>query len=112
MKVWITVLTIIGAAFGLLSGVLVTFGGTLFSMDDMANSGAGVFWISFLTFFLAFTSWKWRKISGILIVISSFYGFIANGLFFTPAFLFLFVGGLLAIFSKQKKVDKSETIAS
>ncbi|MED2975044.1 hypothetical protein P4361_22820 [Fictibacillus sp. B-59209] len=106
MKTWITVLAVLGAIFGLISGFLVTMGGELFSEADMSNDGAGVFWASFFAFVFAFTSWKWRKISGIALVIIACYGFYANGLFFTLAFLFLIVAGLMAVFSK-KKVQKT-----
>jgi hypothetical protein len=106
MKTWITVLAVLGAICGLASGFIVTFAGELFSEADMSNDGAGVFWASFFAFVLAFTSWKWKKASGIGLIIISIYGFVANGLFFTLAFLFLITAGLMAVFSKKKEAAK------
>ncbi|MGD7008261.1 hypothetical protein [Metabacillus sp. 84] len=85
----------------------VLFAGGVFSESEMSTSGAGVFWASTFAFILAFTSWKWRKISGALLIVISIYRFFANGLFFTLAFLFLMNAGLMAVFSKQNQNIKS-----
>ena len=96
MKVWVAVLAIIGGLAGLASGFLVTLFGTGFGEDKMANDGAVVFWLSFLSIFFGFLAWKFNKISGIALIIISVYGFIANGLFFTVAFIFLLLAGILS----------------
>lgn len=102
MKVWIAVLSIIGGIAGIVSGFLVTAGGTIFNETEMASSGASVFWVSILAVFLGFLSWipKVKRLSGIALLIIAIYGFIANGLFFTFAFVFLVIAGCLATFTK------------
>jgi hypothetical protein len=105
MKIWVAVLSIIGGLAGLASGFIVTAFGTGFDEADMANDGATVFWLSVLAIFLGFISWKFSKIGGIGLIIIAIYGFIANGLFFTIAFIFLLIAGVLAF--KIKKPSTS-----
>lgn len=105
MKIWVAVLAIIGGLAGLVSGTLVTAFGVGFSEDAMADSGAAVFWVSFLSIFFGFLAWKLPKVSGVVLLICAVYGFIANGLFFTIAFIFLFIAGILAFFIKKKEVE-------
>ena len=113
MKIWIAVLSIIGGISGIISGFLVTAGGTIFGESDMANDGASVFWLSILAIFVGFLSWApkpaVRKICGILLIIFSIYGFFINGLFFTFAFIFLMIAGCLALFMKPKNKNKEIT---
>ena len=104
MKIWVAVLSILGGLAGLASGFMVTAFGVGFSEDAMADSGAAVFWVSFLSIFFGFLAWKLPKVSGIVLLICAVYGFIANGLFFTIAFIFLFIAGILAFFIKKKEV--------
>lgn len=103
MKIWVAVLSILGGLAGLASGTLVTAFGVGFDESEMADSGAAVFWVSFLAIFFGFLAWKFPKFSGIVLLICAIYGFIANGLFFTIAFIFLFIAGILAFFIKKKE---------
>ena len=103
MKIWVAVLSIIGGLAGLASGFMVTAFGVGFSEDAMADSGAAVFWVSFLSIFFGFLAWKFPKFSGAVLLICAIYGFIANGLFFTIAFIFLFIAGILSFFIKKKQ---------
>lgn len=103
MKIWVAVLSILGGLAGLMSGFLVTAGGSLFGEQEMANSGSTVFWLSILSIFLGFISWKFKKIGGWGLIFISVYGFIENGLFFTIAFIFLLISGVLAL-----RIKKSE----
>ncbi|KQU17414.1 hypothetical protein ASG65_26435 [Bacillus sp. Leaf13] len=96
MKIWVAVLSILGGLSGIVSGFLVTAFGAGFGEDKMASDGANVFWVSALAIFIGFLSWKFKKISGILLLIIAVYGFIANGLFFTIAFIFLVLAGILS----------------
>lgn len=96
MKIWVAVLAILGGLFGLASGFIVTAFGTGFNEEDMANDGAIVFWLSALSIFMGFISWKFNKIGGIALILIAIYGFIANGLFFTVAFIFLLLAGILS----------------
>lgn len=104
MKVWIAVLSILGGLSGLVSGFLVTAGGSMFGEADMANDGAAVFWLSALAIILGFTAMvpKLKRLSGIALIVISLYGFVANGLFFTVAFIFLIIAGCMASFGKKK----------
>lgn len=102
MKVWVAVLSILGGLAGLTSGFLVTAFGAGFGEQEMANSGAAVFWVSALAIILGFLSWKFNKIGGIGLLIIAVYGFFANGLFFTVAFIFLLIAGILAFRIKPK----------
>lgn len=104
MKIWVAVLSILGGLAGLLSGFLVTAGGAMFGEEQMANDGSAVFWLSAIAIFLGFISWKFKKIGGWGLIIISLYGFYANGLFFTVAFIFLFIAGIMALLMKKKKV--------
>lgn len=88
------------------SGFIVTAFGTGFNEADMANDGAMVFWLSILAIFMGFISWKFNKIGGIALICISIYGFIANGLFFTIAFIFLLIAGVLAF-----RINKSSKVA-
>lgn len=103
MKIWVAVLSIIGGLAGLASGFLVTAFGAGFGEDAMANDGAAVFWLSALAIFLGFISWKFKKVGGIGLIAISLYGFYANGLFFTIAFIFLLIAGIMAL--RIKKVQ-------
>ncbi|WP_139992794.1 hypothetical protein [Kurthia sp. Dielmo] len=107
MKIWVAVLSILGGLAGLTSGFMVTAFGVGFSEDAMADSGAAVFWVSFLSIFFGFLAWKFPKFSGIVLLICAIYGFIANGLFFTIAFIFLFIAGILSFFIKKKQTVPS-----
>lgn len=102
MKVWVAVLSILGGLAGLASGFLVTAFGAGFGEQEMADSGAAVFWLSALAIILGFLSWKFKKIGGIGLLIIAVYGFFANGLFFTVAFIFLLIAGILAFRIKPK----------
>ncbi|MCY9308773.1 hypothetical protein MOF23_07250 [Bacillus inaquosorum] len=102
MKIWVAVLSILGGLSGLVSGFLVTAGGAIFNEEGMADSGATVFWLSILAFFFGFLAWKFKKTSGICLILIAIYGFIANGLFFTLAFIFLLLAGILS-FGINKK---------
>lgn len=104
MKIWVAVLSILGGLFGLASGFIVTAFGTGFNEAEMANDGAIVFWLSALAIFIGFISWKFNKIGGIILIAIAIYGFIANGLFFIIAFIFLLLAGILAF-----KIKKNET---
>ncbi len=105
MKVWVAVLSIIGGISGIISGFLVTAGGTVFGDDAMANDGASVFWFSILAIFAGFLAWvpkkMVRKLSGAFLIFFSIYGFFVNGLFFTFAFIFLLIAGILAFIIKD-----------
>ncbi|MBS4221829.1 hypothetical protein [Lederbergia citrea] len=103
MKVWVAVLAVLGGISGLVSGFLVTAGGSLFGDDAMASDGSAVFWLSALAIFLGFTAWKWNKISGIALIIISVVGFFMNGLFFTLAFIFLLIAGILSMRLKKRQ---------
>lgn len=103
MKIWVAVLAILGGLAGLASGFLVTAFGVGFSENEMADSGAAVFWVSFFSIFFGFLSWKFPKISGILLLACAVYGFFENGLFFTVAFIFLFIAGILSFLIKKKE---------
>lgn len=103
MKIWVAVLAILGGLFGLTSGFLVTAFGAGFGEQEMADSGAAVFWLSALAIFLGFLSWKFKKISGFALIIIAVYGFVANGLFFTVAFIFLLLAGILSFRIKKKQ---------
>ncbi|SDE59108.1 hypothetical protein SAMN04487777_11730 [Priestia aryabhattai B8W22] len=103
MKIWVAVLAILGGLFGLLSGFLVTAGGALFGEEQMANDGSAVFWLSALAIFLGFISWKFKKIGGWGLIIISVVGFFMNGLFFTVAFIFLLIAGIMALRMKKVK---------
>ncbi|MFY0760169.1 hypothetical protein AB1K32_14965 [Metabacillus dongyingensis] len=81
---------------------MVTAFGAGFGEEEMANSGASVFWLSALSIFLGFTSWKWKKISGAGLIIISLVGLFMNGLFFILAFIFLLIAGILAFRIKPK----------
>ncbi|MES9681632.1 hypothetical protein ABWK22_01625 [Gottfriedia acidiceleris] len=105
MKIWVAVLSILGGLAGLGSGFLVTAFGAGFGEKAMQDSGAAVFWLSFLSIFLGFLSWKFKKISGFGLIAISIYGFIANGLFFTVAFIFLLLAGILSFRIKTVKKD-------
>lgn len=107
MKVWIAVLSILGGLSGLVSGFLVTAGGAMFGDNAMASDGSAVFWLSALAIILGFTAMipKLKRLSGIVLIVISFYGFVANGLFFTVAFIFLIIAGCMATFAKKKKVE-------
>ncbi|RRN73947.1 hypothetical protein EI200_04510 [Peribacillus simplex] len=96
MKIWVAVLSILGGLAGIISGFLVTAFGAGFGEEEMTSSGANVFWISALAIFIGFLSWKFKKISGLLLIIIACYGFVANGLFFTIAFIFLLLAGILS----------------
>lgn len=104
MKTWVAVLAILGGLFGLASGFIVTAFGTGFNETEMAEDGAIVFWLSALAIFMGFISWKFNKIGGIILITIAIYGFIANGLFFTIAFIFLLLAGILAF-----KIEKNGT---
>ena len=110
MKTWVAVLAIIGGLSGLGSGFLVTFGGELFGEEQMSNDGAIVFWLSFLAIFFGFLAWKFHKISGIALIFIALYGFYANGLFFTVAFIFLLIAGILCFRIKPKHIHRTEDI--
>lgn len=103
MKTWIAVLSILGGICGIVSGFLVTAGEVVFGEEAMANDGSSVFWLSFLAIALGFLSWapKLRVISGIALIIISVTGFFLNGLFFTLAFIFLLIAGILALVNKK-----------
>lgn len=103
MKIWVAVLAILGGLFGLASGFLVTAFGAGFGEKEMADSGSAVFWLSALAIFLGFLSWKFKKISGLALIIIAVYGFFANGLFFTVAFIFLLLAGILSFRIKKKQ---------
>lgn len=107
MKIWVAILSIIGGIAGIISGFLVTAGGTVFGESEMASDGASVFWLSILAIFVGFLSWipkaAVRKICGVLLIIFSIYGFFVNGLFFTFAFIFLIIAGFMALFMKPKE---------
>lgn len=107
MKIWVAVLAILGGLSGLMSGFLVTAFGVGFNENDMADSGAAVFWVSFLSIFLGFLAWKFSKTSGALLIVCALYGFVENGLFFTIAFIFLFIAGILSFFIKKKVVEEA-----
>jgi hypothetical protein len=110
VKIWIAILSILGGISGIISGFLVTAGGTLFNKTDMANNGAAVFWLSVLAIFVGFLSWVpnkvVRKLCGVALIIFSLYGFVINGLFFTFAFIFLLIAGVLALVRKDKNQNK------
>ena len=106
MKTWVAVLSILGGLFGVGSGLIVTFGGSLFGEEAMANDGAAVFWLSFLAIILGFVSWRWKFIGGIGLIAISLYGFVVNGLFFTFAFVFLMIAGIMALRIKNDKTTK------
>jgi hypothetical protein len=110
MKIWIAILSILGGISGIVSGFLVTAGGTLFNKSDMANDGASIFWLSILAIFIGFLSWVSnkivRKLCGIALIFFSIYGFFINGLFFTFAFIFLLIAGVLALVRKDKNQNK------
>lgn len=116
MKIWVAVLSLIGGIAGIISGFLVTAGGTIFGEEQMANDGAAVFWISFLAIALGFVSWipkKWvQRLCGLALLVISIYGFFVNGLFFTFAFIFLAIAGVMAFFMKPKKQRISNHDAS
>lgn len=101
MKIWVAVLSILGGLAGLASGFLVTAFGTGFNEAEMANDGATVFWLSALAIFIGFISWKFNKIGGTALILIAIYGFFANGLFFTVAFIFLLLAGILAFRIKK-----------
>lgn len=101
MKVWVAVLAILGGISGLASGFLVTAFGAGFGEEKMADDGATVFWLSAVAIFLGFISWKFKVIGGIGLILIAIYGFFANGLFFTIAFIFLLLAGILAFRIKQ-----------
>lgn len=112
MKIWVAVLSVLGGLSGLASGFLVTALGTGFGEEQMATNGATVFWMSGLAIFLGFLSWKFKKIGGFGLIIISIWGFIANGLFFTIAFIFLLIAGIMALnIKKEKDVLPKEEIA-
>ncbi|AUO10463.1 hypothetical protein [Priestia megaterium] len=111
MKIWVAVLAILGGLFGLGSGFLVTVFGAGFGEEEMANSGAAVFWLSALAIFLGFLAWKFKKISGIALIVISIYGLFANGLFFTVAFIFLLLAGILSFRIKPKQATTQNNIA-
>lgn len=96
MKIWVAVLSILGGLAGIISGFLVTAGGAIFGEEQMESDGASVFWISALAIFIGFLAWKFKKTSGILLIVIAVYGFFANGLFFTIAFIFLLLAGILS----------------
>ncbi|MED4174350.1 hypothetical protein [Halalkalibacterium halodurans] len=96
MKTWVAVLSILGGIAGVVSGFLVTLGGSIFGEESMANDGATVFWLSFLAIILGFLSWKFKKIGGISLIAISIYGLFVNGLFFIFAFVFLMIAGILS----------------
>ncbi|UOQ83591.1 hypothetical protein [Gracilibacillus salinarum] len=102
MKIWVAVLSILGGLSGIVSGFMVTAGGALFDDASMANDGSAVFWLSVIAIFLGFLAWKWNKVSGAGLLIIALYGFYANGLFFTIAFIFLLIAGILAFRMKPK----------
>jgi hypothetical protein len=107
MKTWVAVLSILGGLFGLGSGFLVTAFGAGFGEEEMASSGAAVFWLSALAIILGFTSWKWHKISGFSLIAISVVGLVMNGLFFTLSFIFLLIAGIMATrLGKNKKTSK------
>ncbi|MFC7063405.1 hypothetical protein ACFQIC_16445 [Halobacillus seohaensis] len=103
MKVWIAVLSILGGISGIISGFIVTAGGEMFGEAEMANDGAAVFWLSALAIFLGFLAWKFKKIAGWGLIAISLYGFVANGLFFIFAFIFLLIAGVLALRLPKKQ---------
>lgn len=112
MKTWVAVLSILGGLAGVVSGLIVTFGGAMFSEDAMANDGASVFWLSFLAIILGFVAWKFKKTAGIGLILIAVYGFVANGLFFIFAFVFLMIAGIMAFRIKPKEeVSDSTKIA-
>ena len=104
MKVWVAVLAILGGLAGLASGFIVTAFGAGFGEEQMANDGVTVFWLSALAIFLGFISWKFKKVGGFGLIIISIWGFIANGLFFTVAFIFLLIAGIMALRIQPKPV--------
>ncbi|MBM7587744.1 CHASE2 domain-containing sensor protein [Bacillus pakistanensis] len=110
MKVWIPVLAILGGIAGVVSGFLVTAGGAMFGNESMANDGAAVFWLSALSIFLGFLSWKWQRISGWSLILIAIIGFFMNGLFFTFAFIFLLLAGILSLTLGRKLRRASEAI--
>ncbi|WP_243356211.1 hypothetical protein [Bacillus litorisediminis] len=101
MKTWVAILAILGGLAGIVSGFLVTAGGAVFGEEEMANDGAAVFWLSALAIILGFLSWKWKTIAGLGLIIIAVYGFFANGLFFTIAFIFLLIAGILSFRIKK-----------
>ncbi|TCP25630.1 hypothetical protein EV207_12160 [Scopulibacillus darangshiensis] len=107
MKVWVAVLSMLGGLFGLASGFMVTVFGSVFGEDAMANSGATVFWLSALAIVLGFLSWKFKKTAGIALLVVAVWGLIANGLFFTVAFIFLFIAGILSFLIRQKQGNEA-----
>lgn len=106
MKIWVAVLAILGGLAGLSSGFIVTLFGTGFEEAEMANDGVSVFWLSALAIFMGFISWKFNRTGGIVLIAIAVYGFIANGLFFTIAFIFLLLAGILA-FKIKNNVDNT-----
>ena len=110
MKIWVAVLSILGGLAGLASGFLVTALGTGFGEDQMASSGATVFWLSVLAIFLGFLSWKFKKIGGFGLIIISIWGFIANGLFFILAFIFLLIAGIMALNIKKEESSPKKKV--
>jgi hypothetical protein len=110
MKAWIAVLGILGGIAGIVSGFLVTAGGEFFGEETMSNDGVTVFWLSILAIFFSFLSWinKIKIVCGVLLIITALTGFILNGLFFTFAFIFLLIAGVLSIVRKEKKSAQAE----
>ncbi|GAE94072.1 hypothetical protein JCM21714_3204 [Gracilibacillus boraciitolerans JCM 21714] len=108
MKIWVAVLSVLGGLSGLVSGFMVTAGGEMFGDATMSNDGAAVFWLSALAIFLGFLSWKWNKPSGAGLIIIALYGIYANGLFFTIAFIFLLIAGILAFRIQPKEKQRAK----
>lgn len=110
MKTWIPVLAILGGLFGIGSGAFVGIAGGVSGNGNMAESGGWVFFLSFLAIILGFTAWKWSKVSGWLLIVLSIVGMFMNGLFFTVAFIFLLIAGIMAI--RYSKVKNNNSVAA
>ncbi|WP_080873968.1 hypothetical protein [Oceanobacillus timonensis] len=108
MKTWVAVLSILGGLAGVVSGLIVTFSGSIFGEEAMADSGASVFWVSFLAIILGFVSWKFSKTAGVGLLVISIYGFISNGLFFIFAFVFLLIAGILSFRIKPNNASNNK----
>ncbi|WP_202076511.1 hypothetical protein [Caldalkalibacillus salinus] len=108
MKIWVAVLAVLGGIAGLISGFFVSVSGEVFGEEAMSSSGTSVFWLSVLSIFLGFLAWKFKKTAGTGLILISLYGFYANGLFFTLAFIFLLIAGILSFNIKTDTAGASE----
>ncbi|KAB8127500.1 hypothetical protein F9U64_17795 [Gracilibacillus oryzae] len=103
MIILVTVLSILGGLSGSFSGFLVTAKGEVFGDIYVTSNEAALFWVSIISIFLGFLAWKWNKLSGAGLLIVAIYGIYTNGLFFTIAFIFLLIAGILAFRVKPQR---------